>query len=86
MLDALLVICFVYGIRYLMLFNRPMEKLDAGDIAFINKQRKRKQKLLTIEEVKASLKGRGIAMLVTAGVLVFLYAILMIAVMSGALV
>ena len=86
MLDALIVICLVQGIRFLMVFKRPMEKLDAGDIAFINKQRKKNQTLLTVEEVKATLKGRGIAMLVTAGVLLSIYAVLMVAVMSGALV
>ena len=63
MLEAIMVISFIYGIRYLMLFNRPMDKLDAGDITFINKQRKKKQIFLTVEEVKATFKKRGIGML-----------------------
>ena len=85
MLEAIMVISFIYGIRYLMLFNRPMDKLDAGDIAFINKQRKKKQIFLTVEEVKATFKKRGIGMLVTAGVLLVIDIIFVVAVYGSML-
>ena len=85
MLEAIMVISFIYGIRYLILFNRPMDKLDAGDIAFIKKQRKRKQKLMTIEEVKGTLKKRGIGMLVIAGIILILEFVLIVTVYGSML-
>ena len=36
MLDFLIVYSLIIGIRCLILSNRPIEKLDAGDIAFLN--------------------------------------------------
>ena len=85
MLEAIMVISFIYGIRYLILFNRPMDKLDAGDIAFIKKQRKRNQKLMTIEEVKGTLKKRGIGMLIIAGIILILEFVLIVTVYGSML-
>lgn len=83
MLDFIIVYSIIMGIRYLLIYNRPMEKLDAGDIAFLNKQRKKKHRELSMEELKKTLKGRGIGLLVLAGIAVFFYFIVFAAMMGS---
>ncbi len=78
MLDFLIVYSLIIGIRCLILSNRPIEKLDAGDIAFLNKQRGKKNMFLSVEEMMPKLKKKGIGLIVTAGCLVVVYFIFMV--------
>ena len=82
MLDFLIVYSLIIGIRCLILSNRPIEKLDAGDIAFLNKHRGKKNLFLSIEEMMPKLKKKGIGLIVTAACLVVVYFIVMVAYMG----
>ena len=77
MLDFLIVYSLIIGIRCLILSNRPIEKLDAGDIIFLNKQRGKKNMFLSVEEMMPKLKKKGIGLIVTAGCLIFVYFIVL---------
>lgn len=85
MLEALIVISIITGIRYLLLANRPFEKLDEGDIAYINKIKFKKYAAMSIPEFQNKLKSKGITLLIVAGVLIVLYIIIIAAMVSAML-
>ena len=82
MLEYLIVFSLVIGIRFLRLANRPTDKLDAGDIKFIDKNRKKKELDKSLEEMQVVLKKRAKVLLVMAGFLIPLYLLLLIGMMS----
>lgn len=83
MLEYLIVFSLVIGIRFLRLANRPTDQLDAGDIKFIDKNRKKKDFDKSLEEMQVVLKKRAKVLLVMAGILIPLYLLLLIGMMSS---
>ena len=83
MLEYLIIFSLVIGIRFRLLSNRPTNKLDAGDINFINKNRKKKEQGKSLEEMQLILKKRSDFLLLLACVLIPLYLFILIVVMKS---
>ncbi len=85
MFEYIIIVCFLYGIRWFNLGRKSVDDLTEKQREYIHKLHYKKKSSKDIEEFHKSLKPQGLTFIVLGVVFLVAYIALIISIFTGAL-